>query len=74
VTVTDAAVVLLALLLLINLRVLILLRRRTTRTEIDIAVQRLDLRQLERDLETVWISPNHQLPKLDLKPDRGIKR
>jgi hypothetical protein len=73
-TFTDAAVILLALQALIHALLLVSLRRRLTRVEQQVRFHCARLSKLERDLDTVWVSPNHQLPKLDLKPDRGLKQ
>jgi len=71
VTWTDAVVVLLALIMLAGVWELIGLRRRLTRTEIDLAKVRNHVRRLDVEMETVWVSPHHQLPHIK---DLEIKR
>lgn len=61
---TDAAVVLLALATLINSITLIWLHRRTAWTETQVRVLHVRLRTLKRDMNTLWVSPDHQLPHI----------
>jgi hypothetical protein len=64
----DSFLIVLTLLSGINVWALISLRRRTTKTEIEIAVLHVRLRDLRRDQNTLWVSANHQLPKgLEIK-------